>query len=108
MEMKGIFYFDPSDMIYNDHFPGNPVVPGSVIIDAFLKAAKEAGFSKRPFIIENFRFREFVSPGEHAFIIQLQSDELKCRLFQNGSDETEILVTGTIKRWNSIFPEIVP
>ncbi|MBU4420644.1 MAG: hypothetical protein KKH84_06520, partial [Proteobacteria bacterium] len=44
MNIKGTFYFDPSDRIYAEHFPGNPVVPGSLIIHAFLKALKEEEF----------------------------------------------------------------
>lgn len=98
MKIKGIFYFDPLDRIYADHFPGNPVVPGSVIINAFLQAGKEAGFSKGQLRIENFRFRDFVLPGDHAFSIQFHSDQMKCRLFQNISDASKILVTGTVKR----------
>ncbi len=98
MEINGIFFFDPSDRIYEDHFPGNPVVPGSVIVNAFLEAGKEAGFDADPCIIRDFRFRGFVAPGEHAFSIRSLSDQLKCRLFQNRSEESKTLVTGTIKR----------
>ncbi len=98
MEIKGIFCFDPSDRIYADHFPGNPVVPGSLIVNAFLEAGKETGFQEDQCVIKDFRFREFVSPGEHAFSIQILSDRLKCRLYQDRSDTSKTLVTGTIKR----------
>ncbi len=94
MNIKGTFYFDPSDKIYADHFPGNPVVPGSLIIHAFLKALKEDGIN----IIENFRFKEFVSPGEYNFNIEMLQDRMKCKLFKNNSDLTKPIVTGTIRK----------
>ena len=98
MEINGTFYFDPADRIYEDHFPGNPVVPGSVIVNAFLKAGKEAGLWEEMYIIEDFRFKGFVSPGEHAYCIEFQTDRMKCRLFQTDSDSSKTLVTGTLRK----------
>lgn len=98
MEIKGKFFFDPSDRIYTDHFPGNPVVPGSVIVNAFLEAGKEAGFCDGPYTITDFRFRGFVTPGEHAFDILFNSGQLRCRLFQSSTDASKTLVTGIIRR----------
>ncbi|MBU2521735.1 MAG: hypothetical protein KKD50_05850 [Proteobacteria bacterium] len=94
MNIKGTFYFDPSDRIYADHFPGKPVVPGSLIIHAFLKALKENGVNKEYQTIENFRFKEFVSPGEYTFNIEICKDQMKCRLFRSSSE----LVTGIITK----------
>ena len=96
MEIKGTFCFDPSDRIYEDHFPGNPVVPGSVIISAFLEAIKETGVIDKKHLIKDFRFRAFVTPGEHAFSIEDVNDGMKCRLFQSSSDESKLLATGLI------------
>ena len=62
MHIKGTFYFDPADRIYEDHFPGNPIVPGSLIVHAFTEAGKKLGLEANRCTIENFRFREFVSP----------------------------------------------
>ncbi len=98
MEIKGTYIFDPSDMIYNDHFPGNPVVPGSVIVNAFLDAGKESGVCDGKYTIENFRFRGFVIPGVHAFSIQYISDQMKCRLFETELDTSKALVTGVIRK----------
>ena len=97
MNIKGIFYFDPSDRIYAKHFPGNPVVPGSLIVHAFLKASKEEGCSEG-YIIENFRFKEFISPGEYNFDIELCKDQIKCRLFRKSSDIIKPIVTGIITK----------
>jgi 3-hydroxyacyl-[acyl-carrier-protein] dehydratase len=91
--MNGIFFFDPTDKIYADHFPGNPVVPGSLIVHAFMEASKKMGFSGKGYAIESFRFKHFISPGEYPFNIQVSSDGLRCELYQN--DRT--VVTGTLK-----------
>jgi 3-hydroxyacyl-[acyl-carrier-protein] dehydratase len=91
---EGTFYFDPADRIYEDHFPGSPVVPGSLIVSAFSEAGKKIGFVADCLTIENFRFREFVPPGEYPFTLELLSDRLKCRLYQG----RKTLVTGVFKR----------
>ncbi len=96
MKKIGIFCFDISDHIYDEHFPGNPVVPGSVIVSAFLRAGEESGFCAG--LVRDFRFKGFVAPGEHAFSIEYAGDQMKCRLFQGNTDTTKILVTGTIER----------
>ena len=98
MEINGTFYFDPDDRIYEDHFPGNPVVPGSVIVNAFLRAGKESGLWEGKYIIEDFRFKGFVSPGEHAYRIEFQTEQMKCRLFETDSDSSKTLVTGTLRK----------
>jgi len=98
MNIKGTFYFDPSDKIYAEHFPGNPVVPGSLIIHAFLKALKENAINEDHHIIENFRFKEFISPGEYNFDIEICKDQMKCRLFRSSSDAMKPVVTGIIRK----------
>jgi len=92
--LKGTFFFDPADRIYEDHFPGNPIVPGSLIVHAFSEAGRNLGFVAEHCTIKNFRFREFISPGEYPFSIELLPDQLKCRIYQG--DKT--LVTGILKR----------
>ncbi len=98
MNIKGTFYFDPSDKIYADHFPGKPVVPGSLVIHAFLKALQEEEVNNVLYIIENFRFREFVSPGEYPFNIEIDYNKMKCRLFQSSSDMLKPVATGIIRK----------
>lgn len=84
MSIKGTFYFDPEDRIYEDHFPGRAVVPGSLIVQAFLEAGKAAGFSSAGGGMENFRFKEFVAPGAYAFAIEDRDRGLSCRLYREG------------------------
>lgn len=91
---EGIFYFHPDDGIYRDHFPGYPVVPGSLIVHAFLKAAEEAGILKDYLTIDNFRFREFLLPGHYPFRIERDENRLSCLIYRDNKK----LVTGAMKR----------
>ena len=93
--LKGVFWFDPSDGIYKDHFPGNPVVPGSLIVNAFMEAGKRAGFNGDKLVLKRFRFKKFISPGKYAYSIEIIQDQMKCRLFK--ADSVETVVTGTIR-----------
>lgn len=88
---KGLFFFDPDDRIFRDHFPGNPVVPGSVIIHAFIRAFARAG-QERPVGVSNFRFKRFVSPGEYRYGMRGEGRGIKCTLF----DKNRAVVTGEL------------
>jgi 3-hydroxyacyl-[acyl-carrier-protein] dehydratase len=92
MSIKGTFYFDPADRIYQDHFPGRPVVPGSLIVQAFLEAGASAGLSFVGAEVKNFRFREFVPPGSYAFSIEERDKEWQCRLTHEGRTVADGLV----------------
>ncbi len=85
MQKQGRFYFDPEDHIYTDHFPGSPVVPGSLIIHAFFTAIKEQQLersSDSPFIrVEKFRFKKFVVPGEYLYTLVFLKSKVKCSLY---------------------------
>ncbi len=99
MKVNGKFYFDPDDPIYSDHFPGNPVVPGSLVIHAFLKAAARMLTATSPVTVENFRFKKFLRPGKYDFQLQKISsrDEimtLNCRLLA----AEEVVVTGRLRQ----------
>ena len=89
---EGIFYFSPDDGIYRDHFPGYPVVPGSLIVHAFLQAATEAGIRGGYHSVKNFRFREFLTPDRYSFRMERQEDGLSCLIYRGAKK----LVTGTL------------
>lgn len=90
---SGYFHFDPEDPIYRDHFPGHPVVPGSLIIHAFIEAIDRCMKAEMPHVATRFRFRRFISPGRYAFRIQRRSDgRMACQLF----DKDEPVVTGIL------------
>ncbi len=90
---QGCFYFDPADPIYKEHFPGNPVVPGSVIIHAFVKALENETLCPSSISLENFRFKQFVSPGKYRFSIIPEPGAVRCTLFEND----KAVVTGVIR-----------
>jgi len=94
---EGVFYFHPDDGIYREHFPGYPVVPGSLIVHAFLQAAQEAGISEECVTLENFRFREFLTPGRYPFRMECLGNRLNCRIYRGDT----ILVTGVIIKESS-------
>jgi 3-hydroxyacyl-[acyl-carrier-protein] dehydratase len=90
---RGHFYFDPDDPIYKDHFPGRPVVPGSLIVHAFIEAlyASERGW--RPRFVTHFRFKRFLPPGRYGFCIEPKSDgRMACSLY----DKEKLVVTGVL------------
>lgn len=91
--LNGTFFFDPGDRIYEEHFPGNPVVPGSMIINAFLLAAQRCGSYRGVRSVKNFRFRKFVSPGEYAYRIEISGETLKCSLLDR---DAFAVATGTL------------
>lgn len=83
-EYEGMFNFDASDPVYEAHFPEYPVVPGSLIIHAFLQALQEKGIAVKNLRIENFSFREFLPPGACRFRMAGRSGKLECRITKDG------------------------
>lgn len=78
---SGTFVFDPRDPVFAEHFPGNPVVPGSLIVQAFLEAVREFAISGVYRRVERFRFRRFIQPGQYAFLLEQADDGcLNCTL----------------------------
>ncbi len=93
IDCRGHFYFDPQDPIYQDHFPGHAVVPGTLIIHAFMEAVKSQAGEPRTCSIRDFRFKRFVAPGRYAFWIQSRNDgRLACTMY----DDTVSVATGTL------------
>lgn len=92
--VEGTVFFDPADKIYADHFPGNPIVPGSLIVQAFLEAAEKLGIDFPCHQVENFVFREFLHPGKYSLIIEVLPDRLICSLGDSG----KIRAAGTIRK----------
>jgi len=89
-DQKGSFFFDPKDSIYKDHFPGLPVVPGSLIIEAFLKVIEQEEI--HPMAIKRFRFKTFISPGSYTYKLVINAGVIDCYLLRNGQK----LATGKI------------
>ncbi len=91
--LQGYFRFDPQDAIYQEHFKEFGVVPGSLIIHAFLEVAQVLLPHILGFGVTKFRFRSFVTPGVYAYqVIRDHSGYLACSL-KKGSHS---LVTGRL------------
>ncbi len=91
---RGEFFFDPSWELFGMHFPGRPVVPGSLIIGCFLKRIEESfGLGDRSIRIKRFRFLDFVSPGRYPYDMEERDTTIFCRLW--GGDK--ILCDGIIE-----------
>ena len=92
---SGTFTFDPRDPVFAEHFPGHSVVPGSLIVQAFLEAAREFDINNAYRGVERFRFKRFIRPGRYTFLLeQADVDCLNCVL-KEGRD---IVVSGRLLR----------
>ena len=86
MVLQGQFVFDPHDPIYKDHFPGSPVVPGSLIVQAFVMASREISGDVVCRKVEQFRFKRFIRPGRYDFrVVRTDLRCLKCSLMDGES-----------------------
>ena len=90
--MKGIFIFDPGDEIYKDHFPACPVVPGSMIVNAFMEACRRGGMGGESFRIQNFKFKRFIRPGNYSYLMEPVLDGVQCVLYEKG----DVVASGKI------------
>ncbi|MBF0450591.1 MAG: hypothetical protein HQK75_07800 [Candidatus Magnetomorum sp.] len=91
-QIKGRFFFDPKDPIYHYHFPYFPVVPGSLIIGAFLQAIEKDRELKRP-VIHTFKFMGFTVPGACDYVIEMTDFQGKCQLFQQEKKRAKGVIT---------------
>lgn len=91
--LEGSIYFDKNDPLFREHFPGNPIVPGSVVIRELLKTAEDLGLNfQRPVTIKQFKFRNFLKPGKYKYILEQTTKGIKCSLLSDAG----ICVTGRI------------
>ena len=78
------------------HFPGNPIIPGAVLLDEVLQAVAGTGDVER-WIIRSAKFLQPVRPGE-AIMIRWEPDpegraRFECRLL----DPERLALTGTVQ-----------
>lgn len=67
--------FPRADEIFDDHFPGAPIVPGALLVESMGQAggwliAATLGFTRWPLLtmIDSAKFRTVVAPGERILI----------------------------------------
>ena len=78
------------------HVPGNPIIPGAVLLDEVLQAVAGTGDVKR-WVIRSAKFLQPVRPGE-AIMIRWEHDpegqtRFECRLL----DPERLALTGTVQ-----------
>lgn len=81
--VTGNICFDNKDQIYNDHFPGSPIVPGSLILWAFKQALEKSETEINTFHLEHVRFMHFISPGTYSYTIHKNDDVYNFALYNN-------------------------
>lgn len=84
---QGWFYFEPDDPIYAGHFPGAAVVPGTLIIEAFLARIEQMGIAATG--LNRFRFKSFATPGLYVYEVVVADRRVRCRLLQEGREVAE-------------------
>lgn len=89
--------FEPGDPTAAGHFPGNPIIPGALLLHYTLRAIAAPAPSGLPREIRFAKFLRPVRPGEEVTIRwqQLENGEVKfeCRL----SDLGTLALTGALK-----------
>jgi 3-hydroxymyristoyl/3-hydroxydecanoyl-(acyl carrier protein) dehydratase len=73
---------------YAGHFPGNPIVPGVVLLDLIVEALGRGA----PRLLGSVKFHRAVRPGD-AFTLRWQSSGEKLNF--RGVDGEQLLVEGT-------------
>jgi len=75
--------FDPADACFNEHFPGNPVVPGSLIAGLCMQVISQHRHISRPLCVHRFSFSHFASPGTYALGIEERGEAYLCTLHRD-------------------------
>lgn len=83
--IKGELFFDPKNPVYSYHFPGDPVVPGSFIVEELKNAAIENNLEiKLPVVLKQFTFRKFLRPGLYNYEFEVSEKNIKCTITSDG------------------------
>lgn len=85
--------FEPGEACFRDHFPDNPVVPGSLVMALCLDCLRQYSKPDAPLTIERFSFARFAPPGRYDLCIDHVAATYRCSLRQGG----EVFAQGRIK-----------
>ena len=88
-----------SEDYFTNHFPGNPVMPGSLIIEtmaqagtALVEISRALSVKAIPIIVEQVKFRELIKPG----------DVLKITMTLEADRGETVKIVGNVKRNDNI------
>jgi 3-hydroxyacyl-[acyl-carrier-protein] dehydratase len=62
-EARGEKTFDVGEPMFAGHFPGNPIVPGVILVEALAQVAGIAGSSESGFLLSAIRAMKFPAPA---------------------------------------------
>ncbi len=74
--------FAPDDACFHEHFPDNPVLPGSLVAALSLQVVREDFDRTGALRVERFTFRRFAAPGAYELRITADGDAFRCRLIR--------------------------
>ncbi len=84
-----------SEDIFEDHFPGFPVLPGALILESFdeastflIEATEEYAILPTLSVVRNAKFRRFVRPGAQLVVEArlTRPGETRCRASADGRE----------------------
>lgn len=74
LHARGLWRFAAGHPLFEDHFPGAPRVPGTIIIEAMRREAEARFPGWRPVGVRRFRFRHFAAPGDYVCLLELRPE----------------------------------
>jgi len=93
--IRGLKNVTMSEDIFEDHFPGFPVLPGALILESFeeastllIEATEDYGVLPSLSAVRNAKFRRFVRPGTQLVVEALLTGpgETWCRASADGRE----------------------
>lgn len=78
---EGTFSFPAAHPLFADHFAEAPVVPGSLLVRAFMQELPALLPEAKVTAARGFRFRRFVRPGCYAFRMEHDATTVRCVLY---------------------------
>jgi len=83
----------PDDACFHEHFPDNPVLPGSLVAALSLQVVREDFGRTDALRVERFTFRRFAAPGAYELRITADDGAFRCRLLQENIIHAEGRIT---------------
>ena len=85
--------FAADDLCFTEHFPENPVIPGSLIISLALYCAQQFSHcGNKKLQVKKFAFHQFAGPGRYRLHVDAHEHALSCCL----KTQDTVFATGAI------------